>query len=61
MKRTRDGRNTWMGIQPAGRRLIPAIHESWHDLYRCYSAELGEAHAEAVNQEIVKVNNRGKP
>lgn len=61
VKRTREGRNTWMSIQPAGLRLIPAIHAAWHDLYRRYSDEFGEAQAEAVNQEIVKVNNRGKP
>lgn len=59
VKRTREGRNTWMSIQPAGLRLIPAIHEAWHDLYRRYSDELGESEAEAVNQQIVKVIKGG--
>lgn len=61
VKRTRDGRNTWMSIQPAGLRLVPAIHEAWQDLYRRYSEELGEAEAEAVNQEIVKIISGGNP
>lgn len=61
VKRTREGRNTWMSIQPAGLRLIPAIHEAWHDLYRRYSDELGESEAEAVNQQIVKVIKGGNP
>jgi DNA-binding MarR family transcriptional regulator len=61
VKRTREGRNTWMSIRPAGLRLIPAIHEAWHDLYRRYSDELGESKAEAVNQEIAKIIAGRKP
>lgn len=61
VKRTREGRNTWMSIRPAGQRLIPAIHEAWHDLYRSYSDELGESEAETVNRQIVKVIQGGKP
>jgi DNA-binding MarR family transcriptional regulator len=59
--RTREGRNTWLGIRPAGLRLIPAIHDAWHELYRRYSDEFGEPQAEAVNQQIVKVISGAKP
>ena len=61
VKRTREGRNTWMSIEPAGLKLIPAIHEAWHELYRRYSDELGESEAEAVNQQIAKIINGGRP
>jgi DNA-binding MarR family transcriptional regulator len=61
VKRTREGRNTWMSIEPAGLNLIPAIHEAWHALYRRYGDELGEQQAEAVNQEIAKIINGGRP
>ena len=61
VKRTRDGRNTWMSIQPAGLRLVPSIHEAWHDLYRRYSDELGESEAEAVNHEISKIISGRNP
>jgi DNA-binding MarR family transcriptional regulator len=59
--RTREGRNTWLTIQPAGLELIPRIHEAWHDLYRRYSDVFGEQQAETVNQQIVKTIRGGKP
>lgn len=61
VSRTREGRNTWLTIQPAGLELIPRIHEAWHDLYRRYSDVFGEQQAEAVNQQIVKTIHQGKP
>lgn len=61
VKRAREGRNTWMSIEPAGLRLIPAIHEAWHELYRRYSDELGESEAEAANLRIVKLIKGGYP
>lgn len=60
VSRTREGRNTWLTILPAGLKLIPKIHEAWHDLYRRYSDVFGEPQAEAVNQQIVKTINGGK-
>jgi DNA-binding MarR family transcriptional regulator len=60
VSRTREGRNTWLTIQPSGLKLIPKIHEAWHELYRRYSEVFGELQAEAVNQEIVKTLNGGK-
>ncbi|MBM4125445.1 MAG: MarR family transcriptional regulator [Nitrospira sp.] len=57
VRRTRDGRNTWMSLQPAGLRLIPAIHDAWKDLYRRYVSELGQSETEAVNRQILKVIN----
>jgi len=61
VSRRREGRNTWLTIQPAGLRLIPRIHEAWHDLYRRYSDVFGEQQAETVNQQIVKTIDGGKP
>jgi len=61
VSRTREGRNTWLTIQPAGLELIPRIHEAWHDLYRRYSDVFGEHQAETVNQQIVKTIHGGKP
>lgn len=54
VRRTREGRNTWLTLEPAGVRLIPRIHDAWHELYRRYSAEFGESRAESVNRAIVK-------
>jgi len=59
VQRTREGRNTWIRIAPAGLRLIPAIHEAWHDLYLRYGEELGEENAEALNQAIARVIRGG--
>jgi DNA-binding MarR family transcriptional regulator len=59
VKRTREGRNTWMSIEPAGLSLLPAIHEAWHELYRRYSEELGESRAEALNQQIARIIGGG--
>ena len=61
VRRTREGRNTWMSIEPAGLKLIPAIHEAWHELYRRYSDDLGEQQAKAVNQQIAKIINGARP
>ena len=61
VSRTREGRNTWLTIQPAGLELIPRIHEAWHDLYRRYSDVFGEHQAEAVDQQIVKTIHQGNP
>jgi DNA-binding MarR family transcriptional regulator len=51
-RRTREGRNTWLSLEQAGLRKMPAIHQAWHDLYLRYCEELGEADAEAVNRLI---------
>jgi DNA-binding MarR family transcriptional regulator len=59
VQRTRDGRHTWMAIRPAGRRLIPAIHEAWHALYGAYGDAYGESAADAVNRKIVALLERG--
>ena len=61
VSRSREGRNTWLTIQPAGLSLIPRIHEAWHDLYRRYTDVFGEQQAETVNQQIVKTIEGGKP
>lgn len=60
VKRTREGRNTWIHIEAAGLHLIPAIHEAWHDLYVRYSGELGGADADALNRLIVETNKGGR-
>lgn len=60
VRRTREGRNTWMAIEPAGLALIPCIHAAWHELYRRYSDELGESEAEVVNRQIAKLTNGGR-
>lgn len=60
-KRTREGRNTWLSILPAGLKLIPAVHEAWSDLHRRYCREFGSSEAETVNHRIVKVIRGGKP
>ena len=52
MRRSREGRITWIGIEPAARGLIPSIHEPWDDLYLRYCAELGESQAETLNQLV---------
>ena len=57
VRRAREGRSTWIGLEPAGLALIPAIHEAWHALYRRYSDVLGEAEAEAVNRQISALNH----
>lgn len=57
VRRTREGRNTWIGLEPGGLALIPAIHEAWHELYRRYSDVFGEPEAEAVNQHIARLNS----
>ncbi len=59
VKRTREGRNSWVSIERAGLALLPAIHEAWHELYRRYSDELGETQADAVNRTIAKLNIKG--
>jgi DNA-binding MarR family transcriptional regulator len=56
--RTREGRNTWVRLQAAGLRLIPAIHEAWRDLYRRYCHEFGEIEAESLNRMISKTIQR---
>lgn len=61
VSRTREGRNTWLTMEPAGLALLPEIHEAWHDLYRRYSDVFGELQAEAVNRLIVKAIQGGKP
>jgi DNA-binding MarR family transcriptional regulator len=60
VKRTRDGRNTWMSIEAAGLRLMPSIHEAWHDLYLRYREEFGESDADTLNQRIAKTINGGR-
>jgi len=57
--RSREGRNTWIRIEPAGLGLIPLIHEAWDDLYLRYSAELGEGQAESLSQLIAAVIDGG--
>ena len=58
--RAREGRNTWIRIEPAGLSLIPSIHEAWDDLYMRYCGELGEAEADALNQRIAMAINGGR-
>jgi DNA-binding MarR family transcriptional regulator len=57
VKRTREGRTTWIEIQQSGLALIPKIHKAWHELYRRYSAEWGEVPAERLNRQIGKILN----
>lgn len=59
VRRTREGRATWVAIRPDGLGLIPEIHESWHRLYRRYSDELGADAAEGVNRLIANVIGGG--
>jgi DNA-binding MarR family transcriptional regulator len=62
VKRTREGRNSWVSIERAGLALLPAIHEAWHELYRRYGDDLGESRAEAANRTIAKlIVKGGKP
>ena len=60
VQKTREGRNTWIRIGPAGLRLIPAIHEAWHELWLRYCGELGEENAEVLNQAIARVIQGGR-
>ena len=60
MRRSREGRNTWIRIEAAGLGLIPSIHEAWDDLYLRYCAELGESQAETLNQLISTTINGGR-
>jgi DNA-binding MarR family transcriptional regulator len=59
VKRTREGRNAWVGLLAAGRKLLPHIHEAWHRLFRRSGEALGEEGAEALNRAIVDVVHRG--
>jgi DNA-binding MarR family transcriptional regulator len=52
VRRTREGRNTWIGLETPGLDLIPSIHEAWHGLYESYCRELGEEEAEDLNRAI---------
>jgi DNA-binding MarR family transcriptional regulator len=52
--RVRDGRNVWIIIKAPALRLIPAIHDAWHELYERYCDELGESKAEGLNQLIAR-------
>jgi DNA-binding MarR family transcriptional regulator len=60
VRRTREGRNTWVHIEPEGLSVIPAIHEAWDDLYMRYCGELGEEEADALNQCIATAINAGR-
>lgn len=55
VKRIREGRVTWIEIQAAGLKLIPEIHDAWHELYRLYSNELGQSKAEKINRKIANI------
>jgi hypothetical protein len=44
----------------AGSKLIPSIHEAWHQLHHCYRDELGEEAAGALNGAIVNLTNGGR-
>jgi DNA-binding MarR family transcriptional regulator len=55
VKRARQGRNTWISIETAGRRRLPAIHEAWHRLYQRYCEEFGASEAEQLNRAIAKI------
>ncbi len=57
VKRIREGRMTWIMIQPAGLELIPEIHDAWHELYRLYNKELGQSKAEKINRKIANIIN----
>jgi len=62
VRRSREGRNTWIRIEAAGLGLIPSIHEAWDDLYLRYCAELGEGQAESLNQLIAAaIDGGGNP
>jgi DNA-binding MarR family transcriptional regulator len=52
VRRTREGRMTWISIEQAGLRLMPEIHDAWHELYRLYCLELGQVKADEVNRHI---------
>jgi len=60
VRRSREGRNTWIRIEVAGLGLIPSIHEAWDDLYLRYCAELGEGQAESLNQLIAAAIDGGR-
>jgi DNA-binding MarR family transcriptional regulator len=61
VKRTRDGRHTWVSLRAAGKKLLPKIHAAWHRLFLRYSEEFGPEEAEALNRSIVNVVHGGKP
>jgi DNA-binding MarR family transcriptional regulator len=50
--RVRHGRNTWINLETAGRRLLPTIHEAWHSLYERYCEEFGTTKANELNRNI---------
>jgi DNA-binding MarR family transcriptional regulator len=60
VRRSREGRNTWIRIEAVGLGLIPSIHEAWDDLYLRYCAELGEGQAESLNQLIAAAIDGGQ-
>jgi MarR family transcriptional regulator, organic hydroperoxide resistance regulator len=54
VKRTRDGRFTWISILSAGLDLLPEIHAAWHDLFDRYCVEFGQKQANTLNWLIVE-------
>ncbi|MBK8012169.1 MAG: MarR family transcriptional regulator [Deltaproteobacteria bacterium] len=59
VKRTRDGRNTWISLLGSARRRLPDIHEAWHELFLLYSEAFGRQEAEALNRSIAEVIHPG--
>lgn len=59
VRRTREGRMTWISIEGAGLRLMPQIHHAWHELYRLYCVEFGQVKADEVNRHIANTLNGG--
>jgi DNA-binding MarR family transcriptional regulator len=59
VRRSREGRHTWVGIEAEGLALIPSIHDAWGELYFRYCEVLGEGQAESLNQLIAAAIDRG--
>lgn len=59
VRRTREGRMTWISMEPAGSRLMSDIHDAWHELYRLYCVEFGQVEADEVNRHIANTLHGG--
>jgi DNA-binding MarR family transcriptional regulator len=60
VRRSREGRNTWIRIEAAGLQLVPAIHEAWAHLYVLYCEEFGDAEVDTLNQRITAAIDGGR-
>ena len=54
VRRTKEGRSAKVEVTAKGSRLRPALEAGWAELYRRYTAALGEAEARSITASMVK-------